>query len=312
MKAWQFTGINQPLALVELPDPAPGPGELVINVKATGLCHSDVSFIDGAITALLAEIPIVLGHEIAGVVTAVGEGVTKFRIGQRIGIPATVQSPGTGCNGGFAEKVKVRADQCVAIPDSVPDEQATPAMCAGKTAYQAVVSIGEVGEGMKVGVIGFGGVGSLGAQIAKALGASVYVADISDAALAAAEALGVAGLADDIRAFTSDELDVIIDFAGYGTTTSGAIEAVRPGGRVVQVGLATDLATISTQAITMKGVTYVGASNAGTREGHEILELMATGAIHSEVIPISFDQIPESLEALAKGSIQGRIVAFFS
>ena len=103
MRAWQFIEINQPLKLVDLPDPVAGEGELVIDVKATGLCHSDVSFMDGTITSLLGHLPIVLGHEIGGVVSSVGRGVTEFKVGQRVGIPATVQSPGTACNGGFAE-----------------------------------------------------------------------------------------------------------------------------------------------------------------------------------------------------------------
>lgn len=309
MKAWQFTGVNKPLELVDLPDPVPGPGELVIDVKTTGLCHSDVSFMDGAITALLRHVPIVLGHEIAGVVSAVGTGVTEFAPGMRVGIPATVQSPGTASDGGFSEKVRVQADQCVPIPDNVPFDQATPAMCAGKTAYQAVVTVGKVEAGMNVGVIGYGGVGSLGAQIARALGASVYVADVVDGALESARAAGAAGASHDIRDFEAEGLDVIIDFAGYGTTTASAIDAIKPGGRVVQVGLATEMATISAQKVTMKEITYVGASNAGTREGREVLELMASGTIRSDVTAIGFEEIPECLEALARGGVRTRFIA---
>jgi propanol-preferring alcohol dehydrogenase len=150
----------------------------------------------------------------------------------------------------------------------------------------------------------------LGAQIALALGAQVYVADISEQALEAARALGVSGASHDVRDYESEGLDVIIDFAGYGTTTAAAIDAIRPGGRVVQIGLATEMATISTQKMTMKEITYVGASGAGTREGREVLELMASGAIKSEVNRITFDEIPAKLGALAKGGSQGRFVAF--
>jgi len=311
MRAWQFTEVNRPLKLVELPDPIAGEGELVIDVKAAGLCHSDVSFIDGTITSLLGHLPIVLGHEIAGVISSVGQGVTEFKIGQRVGIPATVHSPGTACNGGFSEKVRVKAEQCIHIPDKVPFEQATPAMCAAKTAYAAVVTAGRIESGMKVGVIGFGGVGALGAQIALALGAKVYVADINQEALDKAVKLGASGVSGDIREFEREDLDLIIDFAGYGTTTAAAIDAVRPQGRVVQIGLATEMATISTQKLTMKEITYIGSSNAGKIEGQKVLELMANGSIKSDVIPISFSQIPESLEKLAAGGVQGRFVAFF-
>lgn len=90
-----------------MPVPKAGNGEIVITIKAAGLCHSDVSFIDGTITYLLKEIPIVLGHEIAGLVSEVGEGVDDFKIGQRVGVPATTDGPGTATNGGFADSVVV-------------------------------------------------------------------------------------------------------------------------------------------------------------------------------------------------------------
>jgi len=309
MKAWQFTSVGAPLRSVELPDPVPGKGEIVIDIKAAGICHSDVGFMDGTITSLLAFTPIVLGHEIAGVISSVGQGVTDFKVGQRVGIPATVESPGTGRNGGFAEKVCVMADQCVHIPDAVPFEQATPAMCAGKTAYQALVTAGRVEKGMNVGIIGFGGLGSLGVQIAKALGANVYVAEVNRQAWESARKLGAEGVSDDIRDFESKQLDVIVDFAGYSVTTASAIDAVRPKGRVIQIGLAEEMATISIQKVTMKEITYVGAANAGTCEGADVLKLMADGSVKSHVIPVAFEDIPESLEKLAKGGVQGRFVA---
>lgn len=309
MKAWQFTEVGVPLKRVELPDPVAGPGQIVIDVKASGLCHSDVGFMDGTITSLLKHTPIVLGHEIAGVVAAVGEGVTDFSIGQRVGIPATVESPGTACNGGFADKVVAIAEQCVHVPDAVPFEQAAPAMDAARTAYRGLVTAGLVGAGSKVGIIGFGGLGSLAVQIAHALGATVYVAEINEGAWDEARALGASGVATDICQFEDRELDVIVDFAGYGTTTAAAIDAVRPRGRVVQVGLAKEMATISAQKITMKEITYIGSANGEKSEAEAVLALMAQGKIKSDVLPITFDAIPDSLAKLEHGGVRGRFVA---
>jgi len=309
MKAWQFIGVGSPLKRVELPDPVAGQGEIVIDVKAAGLCHSDVSYLDGTITSLLAHIPIVLGHEIAGVVSAVGRGVTDFSIGQRVGIPATVQSPGTARDGGFADKVVVAAEQCVHLPDSVPFEQAAPAMDAARTAYRGLVTAGHVVAGSKVGIIGFGGLGSLAVQIAHEIGAIIYVAEINEAAWKDARKLGACAVAADIRAFEEQQLDVIVDFAGYGTTTAAAIDAVRPQGRVVQIGLAREMATISAQKITMKEITYIGASSGDKSEAEAVLALMAAGNIKSDVLPITFDEIPESLQKLEKGGVRGRFVA---
>lgn len=311
MKAWQFTGINEDLKRVEIPDPKAGKGEIVINIKAAGLCHSDVSYVDGTITPLLKQIPIVLGHEIAGVVSEVGEGVDDFRVGQRVGIPATVESPGTARNGGFADSVVVLAEQCVHMPDDVPFEQAAPAMDAARTAYRAVVTVGQVQQGMKVGIIGFGGLGSLGVQIAKEVGAEVYVAEVNQNVWQEAKELGSKGVSADIRDFESAGLDVIIDFAGFGTTTASAIDAIKPRGRVVQIGLAKEMATISAQKVTMKEITYVGASNGEKHEAEEVLKLMASGNIKSKIIKISFDEIPASLDQLKQGGVNGRFVAIY-
>lgn len=309
MKAWQFTGVGKPLERVELPDPVAGPGEIVIDIKAAGLCHSDVSYMDGTITSLLAHVPIVLGHEIAGVVSAVGSGVTAFRLGQRVGIPATVHSPGTAHDGGFADKVVAIAEQCVHVPDGVAFEQAAPAMDAARTAYRGLVTAGHVAAGTTVGIIGFGGLGSLAVQIAHALDAIVYVAEVNEAAWDEARSMGASGVAADIRAFEDKGLDVIVDFAGYGTTTAAAIDAVRPRGRVVQVGLAREMATISAQKITMKEISYVGAANGEKAEAEAVLALMACGKIRSEVLLISFDEIPASLKKLEHGGVRGRFVA---
>ena len=311
MLAWQFLGAGQPLKRVDLPNPTPKEGEVVLDIKASGLCHSDVGFMDGTITSLLGHLPIVLGHEIAGVVAQVGPGVRDLAVGDRVGIPAIVQSPGTARDGGFAEKVAVAADQCVVLPDAVPYEEAAPAMDAARTAYRAVVSKGHLKAGMKVGIIGFGGLGAYAVQIAKALDATVYVAEINQDAWPTALELGATDVADDIRAFAQHELDVIVDFAGFGTTTASAIEAVRHGGRVVQVGLGKEMATISCQQVTMKEVTLVGSSNGEKEEAVAVLAMMAERKITSNILPITFDQIPESLAKLEHGGVRGRFVALF-
>lgn len=312
MKAWQFTGVGQDLKRVELPNPVAGKGEIVLQIKAAGLCHSDVSYMDGTITSLLKQVPIVLGHEIAGEVIAVGEGVQEFKMGQRVGIPATVESPGTARDGGFADQVAVNADLCVHIPDSVPYEQAAPAMDAARTAYRALVTKGEVKKGMNVGIIGFGGLGSLAVQIARELGAVTFVAELNKDVWDEAKHLGAKGVAEDIRDFEAEGLDVIVDFAGFGTTTASAIDAVKAQGRVVQIGLAREMATISAQKVTMKEITYIGAANGEKSEAAAVLNLMASGNINSRLQKISFDDIPGSLEKLKEGKAgKGRFVALF-
>lgn len=311
MLAWQFTAVGEPLRKTTLPDPEPGPGEIVVAVKAAGLCHSDVGFMDGTITALLGHLPIVLGHEIAGEVTAIGADVDGLTIGERVGVPAVTDGPGTAMNGGFAELVRLPAALAVRIPDEVTYEQAAPATDAGRTAYRAIHTAGHVTEGHKVGIIGYGGLGSLGAQIALAAGATIYVADTSTTARDAARTLGASGVATNIRDFQEEGLDVVIDFAGYGTTTASAIDAVKPFGRVVQIGLAVEMATISAQKMVLKDITYVGASNGEPHEFLGAVALVAQGKIHADTIPITFDQIPDSLRRLQDGGVRGRFVVLF-
>ncbi|MET9152199.1 zinc-binding dehydrogenase [Streptomyces griseoflavus] len=309
MRAWQFNEVNEPFTLVEREDPKPGADEIVVDVKASGLCHSDVSFVDGTLTPLLGHKPIILGHETAGVVSAVGQDVSEFTVGDRVGIPAVTEGPGTAVDGGFAEKVLVKADLVVRVPDEVDFAQAAPAMDAARTAYRALVTFGRIEAGQNVGIIGFGGLGSLGAQIAKEVGATVYVAEVNEKVWDTVNELGVGGVSKDIRDFADQGLDVIVDFAGFGTTTASAVDAVKHGGRIVQIGLAREEATLSMQQVILKEITIVGASNGEKAEAEEVLRLMAGGNIASNVVPITFEQIPEYVDKLAKGEVAGRAVA---
>ena len=310
MRAWQFEAAGRPLALNEVPDPVAGPGQLVIDVAAAGLCHSDVSYLDGTLT-LLPFAPITLGHEIVGRVSQVGEDVTQFAVGDRVGIPAAIESPGTSSDGGFAPQVLVDPQFVIPVPDGVSWDQAAAATDAGMTSYHAVVQRGLVTHGMKVGIIGFGGLGSLGAQTAIARGASVYVAETNAQVQEYARELGATAVADDIATFAGEELDVIIDFAGFETTTSDAVTTVRRWGRVVRVGLARQFGTIDLNVLTLNSVDLVG-SQAGTKDDcAAVLDLIAAGKLSSRTSTIRFEDIGEGMERLERGDVVGRLVALY-
>ena len=308
MRAWRLTAAHKPLELVEVPDPVAGPGEIVVDVKAAGICHTDVGYLDGTLTGILGYTPITLGHEIAGVVASLGAGVTAFEVGQRVAIPATVAGPGTGVDGGFANQVKALEHQIIAIPDGVDWEQAAPATDAGMTSYHAL-KVGGVTAGTKLGIIGAGGLGSLALQFAKALGAEVYVAEVNHKLWERVNALGADGVAESIRDFTDRELDVIVDYAGFDTTTDDAIETVGFRGTVVQVGMGSERTNISTTTMILKQLTYLG-SNGGTNEDcAEVLELLRSGTVSSNVEVVSFDDIDESIRRFERGEATGRLVA---
>lgn len=314
MQAWRFTGTNEPLTLSEVEAPTPGPGEVVIDVRAAGLCHTDVGVLhDEGWLSLLATRPITMGHEVAGVVAAVGDGVDGWQVGDRVGLcPTTsVGAPGFTYDGGFGEQVRVGQEALVRIPDAVSMAQGAAGTDAGMTSYHAVMAAGEVAAGDRVGIIGLGGLGQIGARVAVLAGAEVYVAEINEEVWPLAEQIGATGVASSIGEFNDVELDVIVDFAGFGTTTAEAIENVRLGGRVVQVGMGRLEATISTKALILGQVHLIG-SNGGTREDVAgVYAHIAAGELDPTITTIGFEDIPTGLERLERGEVSGRLVAEF-
>ena len=177
MKAWQFVGTGKPLELNEVEEPHAGPGEVVVDVKASGVCHSDVTTLDdpGWMALFQHGLPRTMGHESAGVVSEVGEGMAHWKVGDRVGL-APVMSDGDALgygkwDGGFAPRLRATDDNLVALPDEVPFDLGAMATDAGLTAYHAIMAVGGAKEGMKVGVIGLGGLGYIGARSAALVGA---------------------------------------------------------------------------------------------------------------------------------------------
>lgn len=183
---------------------------------------------------------------------------------------------------------------------------------AGLTAYHAVQVVGGVGSGMKVGIIGLGGLGYFGAQIAAAAGAQVYAAEKNNAARAAVAEFNYQRVATDISEFAGEELDVIIDFAGFETTTSSAIEVIKSGGRVVQVGVGRAEVSIPTLILVMKQVELVGSLAGSVEDLEVVLDLLAKGKLKPLVTTIGFDEVPEGLKRLDRGEVRGRLAVRIS
>lgn len=313
MKAWHFTNTNEPLVQVELPDPLVGPGEVVVKVRAAGLCHTDVGVLhDEGWLSTLAYRPIVMGHEVAGEVVEVGDGVTDWALGDRVGICPTTSfgAPGFVTDGGFGEKVKCPATALVRIPDNVSFALGAAGTDAGMTSHAAVITNGQVKSGDKVGIIGFGGLGQIGTRVAVLAGADVYVAEVNESVWDNVRAAGVKGVATSISEL-GDDFDVIVDYAGFGTTTAAAIENVRVGGRVVQVGMGKLEATISTKWLILKSVTLVGSQGGTIADVQGVYGYFATGQIDPAITPISFDEIPDGLQRLHDGGVVGRMVVIY-
>ncbi|MBO0852497.1 MAG: zinc-binding dehydrogenase [Nocardia sp.] len=314
MRAWQYMGNRAPIRLNEIPEPEPGPNQVLVEVRAAGLCHSDVMYMTEGDRAM-PFLPMTQGHENAGVISGLGTGVTGFEIGEVVGIcPSGVQPPmGMFTPGGFADKVITDYRDLVRVPEGLNLSLAALATDAGMTSYHAMIETGGAKAGMKVGVIGFGGLGQVGARAAVLAGAQVHVAEVKREIWPIAEAAGVLSCVDDAAEWETDPLtggdfDLVVDYAGFDTTQK-ALRAVKRGGKVVQVGLGRPEFTINTP--TILGRTLEGSLGGTVEDIEQVYALMLRGEITPVYTEIGFDEIGAGLAKLAANEVTGRLVARF-
>ena len=187
------------------------------------------------------------------------------------------------------------------IPDEVDFVNGAAATDAGMTSYAAVVRRGGVKAGDKVGIIGLGGLGQIGARVAYLLGAEVYVAEIKEDIWPLAKELGAVDVRRSIKDFNDVKFDVIVDFAGFGTTTADAVDVIGLGGVVVLVGMGKLETTIDSKSLIVNQCDLRG-SNGGTPDDiRGVYELMRTGKLSPVTTCISFDEVPQAIERLEAG-----------
>lgn len=313
MRAWQFECAGTPLVLREQPEPRPAAGEVLIEIKAAGLCHTDVGILhEPKWTERIGPLPLTLGHEVAGVIVEVGAGVEGYTVGDRVGVFAAGRTrPGQGRDGGYSFRCTALPEDLVPVPDEVDFEQAALGTDAGCAAYHALVRRGRVQAGDKVGIIGLGGLGQVAARVAAVTGAIVFVAEKKTSLWPLAKDLGAQAVSVDITEFVDECLDLIVDFAGFGTTTAAAIETVREFGTVVQVGMGELSAEICTATLIFNQITLIGSRGGSVADIAAVYDLVAAGELKPQVVPITFDEIPEGLESLCRGEVDGRLVAVY-
>ncbi len=311
MKAWQFTNTGEPLALVDIDEPTAAPGEVVIDIKASGLCHSDVGMLeDPGWLSLITKQPIVMGHEVAGVISQVGKGVTGWKIGDRVSIcPMSETAPGYNRDGGYSYKTTARQEDLVSIPEGVSFAHAAIGTDAGMTSYHAVKTAGKIKAGEKVGIIGFGGLGQFGTRISVLLGAEVYVAEINEAVWNKALESGATKVVKDVSEFAGLGLDCIVDFAGFGTTTAKAVDIIKLGGRVVLVGMGKLELTLSATSLIRNQCALIGSNGGNNDDITGVYDLFLKGQLEPTFAMIGFNDIPEGLSKLKSGGVVGRLVA---
>lgn len=316
MKGWEFTKTNVPLKLVEKKIPKAGAGAVVIKTGACGICHSDVGTLRDEGWMSLMNAPVIMGHENAGTIIEVGKDVTDFKVGDRVAVcptgPSGKGAPGYSYDGGFGTHIKAPVVDLVKVPKGLAMAEAAASTDAGMTSYHAIFTRGGATPDMNIALLGIGGLGQIGLQALIASGfKNVYAVDITPQARALAKELGAKGVFKDIKELKKKNLNLIVDFAGFGQTTTDSIETLVHGGTCVLVGMGKlEFKVNVTDFIT--GSKKIIASNGGTKEDiAAVLKLMAAGKLKPQLHKIKPSDILSGIEDLEKGKVKGRLVAVY-
>src|SRR3984957_3936551 len=335
MKAAILHEFKQPLAIEDVDVPKPGEHEVLIEVEACGLCHSDLHLADGDWPQLVPIMKkrLILGHEIAGRGVEKGVSVDDLKVGDRVGVPwvhwtcgecefcregnenlcIKQQITGVTVDGRYAEFVKAPTGQALKIRERLSSVDAAPPFCAGVTVYRALHHA-RIQPGQRLAVFGVGGLGQLAFQIGKELGAVVTAIDVSAEKLSHARALGAAAtlnaatekVVKELRRMGGAHIALVTSAAKAAYDT--AFLCVRPSGMLLVVGLPSE--SICFPPISMAASEVrIQASSVGTRKDlREVLALAVAGKIHSEVTTRPLAHVSEAMSELRKGIVSGRIV----
>jgi propanol-preferring alcohol dehydrogenase len=313
---------SSPLALTTLPEPEPGPGQVRLRVHLCGLCRTDLHIIEGDLTPRV--LPIVPGHQVVGTVDALGQGATRFKLGDRVGIAWLRHTCGiceacrrgdenlcsfsryTGWTdpGGYAELALVDEAFAYRLPSQFSDEEAAPLLCAGIIGYRAL-SRSEVKPGERLGLYGFGSSAHITMQIALARGCQVYVMTRGERNQALARSLG-AHFVGEAAAAPPRPLDGAILFAPVGELVLPALEALRPGGTLALAGIhLSPIPPLDYQRHLFheKKITSVEANT--RRDGEHLLAEAAAARVRPSVEVFDLEEGNRGLLLLKQGRFAG-------
>ncbi len=319
---------DEPLELAELEDPIPDGKQILIRISVCGLCHTDLDEIEGRLEPKV--MPIVLGHQIVGTVAGRGADARRFQTGQRVGVTWFYSSCGlcsfcqsgrenlcakalwTGkdVNGGYAEYMIVPEDSAHVLPDSVPDVQAAPLLCAGVIGYRTV-RLAEITNGQTVGLFGFGASAHIVIQVVRYLypDSPVFVFTRSGDHQHLARYLGAAwvGLPDDRPPV---EISRAMDFTPAGRSVPTALEVMERGGRLVinAIRKTTPVPELDYARHLWHEREIKSVANVTRRDAEEFLALAGSIPIRPEVRQFAFEQVNEALVLLKQSRINGAAV----
>ncbi|MDA7946177.1 MAG: zinc-dependent alcohol dehydrogenase family protein [Hyphomicrobiaceae bacterium] len=325
MKAMVLNAVGRPLQFEERPDPRPGAGEVLIDIAACGVCRTDLHLVDGELPD--PALPVIPGHEVVGTVAEVGEGVDRFRTGDRVGVPwlghvcgtcryclsgteNLCDDPGfTGyqIDGGYADVTVADAQYCFLIHGDYTDAEAAPLLCAGLIGYRSLRMAGNDVE--HLGIYGFGAAAHIVAQVARHQGRNIYAFTRpgDEPAQKFAMDLGAAW-AGDSGVTPPVELDAAIIFAPVGALVPAALRTVRKGGIVVCGGIhMSNIPTFPYDILWGERVVR-SVANLTRQDAEEFLALAPKVPVRTSIETFPLPEANEALDALRAGNLTGAAV----
>jgi propanol-preferring alcohol dehydrogenase len=324
MHAQLLTQAGQPLTAADLPEPRPGPGQLLIAVKACAICRTDLHILDGELPH--PKLPLVLGHEIVGTIVEKGSDADRFAIGDRVGVPwlgwtcgicdycrggrenlcDRARFTGYQIDGGYAELTVADQRYCFSIDPRFADVEAAPLLCAGLIGYR---TLHLAGDGERIGIYGFGAAAHIIAQVARHQGRQVFAFTRpgDDAAQNFARSLGAvwSGGSDETP---PEPLDAALIFAPVGALVPAALAATRKGGAVVCGGIhMSDIPSFPYRLLWEERVVR-SVANLTRRDAEEFLALAPKAGISTATVSYPLAEANRALADLRNGALQGAAV----
>lgn len=337
MKAAVLERAQQPLVLTDVPSPALGPGDVLVRIRACGVCHTDLHVADGLLGSFgYNPYPVIPGHEITGCVEAVGADVQRVRPGQRVGVywwfgcghcrscltgreqacaqaQHDLRAAGLTLNGGYAEQIVVPADYVIELPDGLDDVLAAPLFCAGLTMYAALKGAG-VTAASRVAVVGIGGLGHLAVQLARALGAEVIAVTSSEAKVEIARQLGAGHVVAASSGRVGEELrgcggaDVILSTTLDFQTIRDVLKGLLPLGTLVVTGMMPGRLPLDPRSFILGQQRIVGMNIGSRQDLRELLQLAVRHNIRPRVEVYPLEEVNQVHQRLRDNEVRFRAV----
>jgi 2-desacetyl-2-hydroxyethyl bacteriochlorophyllide A dehydrogenase len=337
MKAVRYYAPNKTLQIEDIEIPKIDQNEVLIKVRAAGLCHTDLHFIDGTLAPWKGSLPLTLGHEIAGDVIKTGNKIKSFKKGDRVivsniiacnscihcqkgneNLCENLDQIGFTVDGGYAEYVKTVESTLIKLPDNVSYEAGSVLTCATASCYHALVKIAKTKKGQTLLLNGFGGLGTNALQIAQALGLRVIVVDISNEKLKIASKMGAyatinatkANVPDEVKKVTNNKgVDIALEFVGKSKTIENAFKSLGKKGSLVFIGYTKDQFIVNPLELIISELSIKGSVAYTKDDLSNVLKLVAEKKIKPLISKTyNITETNRALKQIEDGEILGRAV----